>query len=294
MSNAINTATLVAQAATPSAAATPDAPAAAPLAQQAGEAAGAAAQTGAEALNQAAQAGTEAVNQAAQALSAAAPAVPPAPLATPDMGFLHFVAQSDFVGKTLFIILIVMSLVTWYLIVVKVVGNMGMRKRAAHFLNKFWNASSLEQVENEIVTHGARDPFSHLASHAMQRAAAPCQVRRYQAGGKRFEWRVRVAHHAQGHRRGNRQAGERPDGAGFGGFDRAVRGAVRHSVGRVSRAGRHRPVRWRDHQPHRRPGGRGPDHDRPGPGGGHPGGAGVQRLRAQQPGVPVAPGCVRA
>ncbi|MFJ0628480.1 MotA/TolQ/ExbB proton channel family protein, partial [Bordetella bronchiseptica] len=93
--------------------------------------------------------------------------VPPAPLATPDMGFLHFVAQSDFVGKTLFIILIVMSLVTWYLIVVKAVGNMGMRKRAAHFLNKFWNASSLEQVENEIVTHGARDPFSHLASHAM-------------------------------------------------------------------------------------------------------------------------------
>lgn len=167
MSNAINTATLVAQAATPSAAATPAAPAAAPLAQQAGEAAGAAAQAGTQALSQAAQTGTEAVNQAAQALSAAAPAVPPAPLATPDMGFLHFVAQSDFVGKTLFVILIVMSLVTWYLIVVKAVGNMGMRKRAAHFLNKFWNASSLEQVENEIVTHGARDPFSHLASHAM-------------------------------------------------------------------------------------------------------------------------------
>ncbi|AKQ56175.1 MotA/TolQ/ExbB proton channel family protein [Bordetella hinzii] len=102
----------------------------------------------------------EALQQAATALNAA-----PAP--APDMGFLHFVAQSDFVGKTLFIILILMSLVTWYLIVVKAFSNLRMRKRAANFLNHFWNASSLQQVENEIITHGARDPFSHLASHAI-------------------------------------------------------------------------------------------------------------------------------
>ncbi|MCJ9709621.1 MotA/TolQ/ExbB proton channel family protein, partial [Bordetella hinzii] len=101
-----------------------------------------------------------AIQQAATALNAA-----PAP--APDMGFLHFVAQSDFVGKTLFIILILMSLVTWYLIVVKAFSNLRMRKRAANFLNHFWNASSLQQVENEIITHGARDPFSHLASHAI-------------------------------------------------------------------------------------------------------------------------------
>ncbi|MDH4868748.1 MotA/TolQ/ExbB proton channel family protein [Bacillus cereus] len=34
-------------------------------------------------------------------------------------------------------------------------------------MREFWSASSLEQVENEIATHGARDPFSHLASHAI-------------------------------------------------------------------------------------------------------------------------------
>jgi len=84
-----------------------------------------------------------------------------------DMGFLHFVAQSDFLGKSLFIILILMSVITWYFIVVKAVNNVQVRKRSAEFLNKFWNASSLEQVENEIVTHGARDPYSHLASHAL-------------------------------------------------------------------------------------------------------------------------------
>jgi biopolymer transport protein ExbB len=89
------------------------------------------------------------------------------PAVATDMGFMHFIAQSDFVGKALFIILIVMSLVTWYLIVVKFVSNLKMRRRTEEFLNKFWNSSSLEQVENEIVTHGALDPFSHLTSHAM-------------------------------------------------------------------------------------------------------------------------------
>ena len=42
----------------------------------------------------------------------------------------HFVAQSDFVGKSLFVILILMSLVTWYLILVKVASNVSMRKRS--------------------------------------------------------------------------------------------------------------------------------------------------------------------
>jgi len=170
MSNALHHATLLAQAATgqaaPAAASTAPAAASAagsaPAAAAAAPAAQQAASTGADAVQQAAGA----VSQAADALHGAAASLPPPP-AAPDMGFLHFVAQSDFVGKTLFVILILMSLVTWYLIVVKAVSNISMRKRSADFLNKFWNASSLEQVENEIVTHGARDPFSHLASHAM-------------------------------------------------------------------------------------------------------------------------------
>ena len=162
MSNALHSATLVAQATTSPAApaaagaAAPAAAAAAPAAQQAATAAGGVVQQSADALHGAA---------------AALPSLPPAPAAAPDMGFLHFVAQSDFVGKSLFIILILMSLVTWYLILVKAASNVSMRKRSADFLNKFWNASSLEQVEHEISTHGARDPFSHLASHAMHAQA---------------------------------------------------------------------------------------------------------------------------
>lgn len=82
-------------------------------------------------------------------------------------GFLHFVAQSDIVGKSLFGVLIVMSLISWYLIVVKCIMRMRLKRRSEQFLREFWAASSLEQVENEIATHGAAEPFAHLASHAI-------------------------------------------------------------------------------------------------------------------------------
>lgn len=148
MSNAMHNAILVAQAST-----TPTAPGAGPSAISGAQQTAETAQQAGQTLSQAG----DGMQQMAGGLSA----VPT------DMGFLHFIAQSDFVGKTLFVILIIMSLVTWYLILVKCVSNLRMRRRSAEFLNKFWNSSSLEQVENEIVTHGAQDPFSHLTSHAM-------------------------------------------------------------------------------------------------------------------------------
>lgn len=82
-------------------------------------------------------------------------------------GMLHFISQSDIVGKTLFGILVIMSLTSWYLIFVKSFTNMRIRRRSNNFLREFWAASSLEQVENEITTHGASEPFAHLASHAI-------------------------------------------------------------------------------------------------------------------------------
>src|SRR3546814_13228108 len=60
-----------------------------------------------------------------------------------------------------------MSLISWYLIFVKIFMTVRNRRRSAKFLNEFWAASSLEQVENEIATHGASEPLSHLASHAI-------------------------------------------------------------------------------------------------------------------------------
>ncbi len=86
---------------------------------------------------------------------------------TPSLGFAHFIAHTDGLGKTLFIILVLMSLATWYLIVVKAIAGMRSRRRSSEFVHQFWNATSLEAVEHEISTHGAADPFSHLTSHAL-------------------------------------------------------------------------------------------------------------------------------
>jgi biopolymer transport protein ExbB len=82
-------------------------------------------------------------------------------------GMLHFIGQSDFVGQGLFAILVLMSVVSWYLIFVKSFSNLRTRRRSKKFLDGFWAASSLEQVEHEIATHGASEPFSHLTSHAI-------------------------------------------------------------------------------------------------------------------------------
>lgn len=120
----------------------------------------AAAVTGA---GQVAQEGAAIVEGTAQLLQSGAVA----PAAAEPPGMLHFVAQTDVVGKTLFAILVLMSLVSWYLIFVKSLSNWRIRRLSSRFLQQFWAASSLEQVENEIATHGAAEPFSHLASHAI-------------------------------------------------------------------------------------------------------------------------------
>ena len=87
------------------------------------------------------------------------------------MGFGHFIAQSDAVGKGLLIILIIMSAVSWYLILMKGVMSWVRARRSKAFLHHFWNATSLEAVQHELATHGAHDPFSHLTAHAMHARA---------------------------------------------------------------------------------------------------------------------------
>jgi biopolymer transport protein ExbB len=89
----------------------------------------------------------------------------------PSFGFAHLLAQSDAIGKTLLAVLVLMSIASWALIAVKGFAHWQRRRRGESFLNLFWNASSLDAVQHEIATHGARDPFSHLSAHAMHAKA---------------------------------------------------------------------------------------------------------------------------
>ncbi|MBK9395288.1 MAG: MotA/TolQ/ExbB proton channel family protein [Uliginosibacterium sp.] len=86
---------------------------------------------------------------------------------TQTLGFSHFISQADGLGKALFVILIAMSLASWYFIVTKALAKLRQRRASERFVDLFWNASSLDEVRNEINTHGAAEPFSHLSSHAL-------------------------------------------------------------------------------------------------------------------------------
>ena len=93
---------------------------------------------------------------------------------TPDnasLGFAHFLAQTDAVGRTMLFLLVGMSVLSWAIIAVKGATLLLRNGRSARFLNLFWNARSLDEVAGEISTHGAHDPFSHLTSHAMHARA---------------------------------------------------------------------------------------------------------------------------
>lgn len=109
-------------------------------------------------------------NAASSSSQSAADALSTAP-AAPDIGFGHFISQSDLVGQGLFAILVIMSLISWGLMVTKGVALFLRQRRSRAFLDFFWNATSLESVQHEIATHGVREPFAHLTSHAMHAQA---------------------------------------------------------------------------------------------------------------------------
>ncbi len=85
----------------------------------------------------------------------------------PTLGLAHLLAQSDAVGKTLLTLLVLMSIASWALIAVKGLAHWQRRRRGEAFLTLFWNAHSLDDVQHELATHGARDPFAHLSAHAL-------------------------------------------------------------------------------------------------------------------------------
>lgn len=85
----------------------------------------------------------------------------------PTLGFGHFLTQTDALGKTLLATLILMSVASWALVVVKGLSQWRRRQRGSAFLATFWNAPTMDAVRHELATHGAHDPFSHLSAHAL-------------------------------------------------------------------------------------------------------------------------------
>jgi biopolymer transport protein ExbB len=87
------------------------------------------------------------------------------------MGFAHFIVQSDGVGKTLLTILVLMSIASWTIIAIKGLNAVLRRSRSDSFLTFFWNATSLQAVEQQLVRQAPQDPFSHLTHQAISAQA---------------------------------------------------------------------------------------------------------------------------
>lgn len=79
----------------------------------------------------------------------------------------HFLSQSDGVGQALFVILIMMSVASWYFIIIKAWQSLRICRRSAQFLKTFWNAASLEQIAEYLRQTAPEEPFSLLTLHSM-------------------------------------------------------------------------------------------------------------------------------
>jgi biopolymer transport protein ExbB len=85
----------------------------------------------------------------------------------PAYGIAEFLVQADAVGKCVAALLLAMSLASWYLILVKSLQAVRLRRRSARFLAEFWDAPSLAEVERRIADRTRDDPFSRLAWNAI-------------------------------------------------------------------------------------------------------------------------------
>jgi biopolymer transport protein ExbB len=115
------------------------------------------------------------------------------------LGFAHFLAQTDGVGRIVLFLLLALSLASWYLIVTKSLANVLAGRRAAAFLRRFWEAGSLAEARQMLETQGADNAFAEAARQALGAAKedrAQQGLHRLAAAGGLGEYLTRVLRNA--------------------------------------------------------------------------------------------------
>ena len=83
------------------------------------------------------------------------------------LGFAHFLTQVDAMGMGVLTLLLLLSIASWYLMVTKALANWTARRRAEAFLKKFWEASSLKEMQATLSASTVDNAFSDLARQAL-------------------------------------------------------------------------------------------------------------------------------
>ncbi|MEF9977870.1 MAG: MotA/TolQ/ExbB proton channel family protein [Thermomonas sp.] len=87
------------------------------------------------------------------------------------MGFDHLITQLDFVGWVVFVTLMVMSLMSWYWIIINFVKNIRMRGRGDNVVGTFWETPNAQDAIRFMEEQPKSEPFSKIALDAAQAAA---------------------------------------------------------------------------------------------------------------------------
>jgi biopolymer transport protein ExbB len=99
---------------------------------------------------------------------------------TAPLGVLSFWSQTDTIGKATAVLLLVMSILTWYLIMAKGWQTWRTRRRADLAMNAFWDGESLAEAVAHMQLAAPESPFAATAAEA---ANAMAHHERH-AGGK--------------------------------------------------------------------------------------------------------------
>ena len=162
--------------------------------------------------------------------------------------------NGDFVARTTLIILVIMSMGSWYIMVTKFFEQFKLNGQGRDADKKFWNASSVQAGAEELK---ADSPFRFLAGSALQATERHEGLR---GGIDLNEWVTMSIMRAQ-ENIGNRPA-RWPGVPSHGWLDSAVRWPVRYGLGDLSRVDGHRYCRTSVDRQGRRTGWRSADHDR--------------------------------
>ncbi len=86
------------------------------------------------------------------------------------LGFAHFLAHADIVGRIVLAMLLALSLASWYLIVTKWLGNYLAQRQAQAFLQRFWQGGSRSGLGQRVRAEKIDNAFARLALSAVDAA----------------------------------------------------------------------------------------------------------------------------
>ena len=186
--------------------------------------------------------------------------------------------QGDFVSRGTLIILVLMSMGSWYILITKLYESLKLSARGEGARNGPSSSRKSLQRGAQSAEDGQRVPLHRRQRHRGERAPRRRADREHRPQLLGLDERP-----AQHRRRAEPPAG-RPRLPRDGRLDGAVRRPVRHGLGHLPRADGDRHRRPGVDRQGRRPGRRGADHDRDRPGGRGAGGARLQLAGPPQQG----------